>query len=92
MDVASIMQWAFQGLASMLIVVLWAILRDLKLKVEKLDDDVANHKIEAAGKYLTRDEMKNMVETINQTLERHADKVDHRFDRFEQRLLEARRT
>lgn len=90
MDFASIAGYVLQGLCAIVATVLWSNFTDMKKKIEKLDDELATHKIEAAGKFLTRDEMKSVVDSVNQALDRHADKLENRLDRLEKHILESR--
>lgn len=90
MDFIAVGGFIIQGLAAIVATVLWSDYKDMKKKMEKLDDELATHKIEAAGKYLTRDEMKSVVDSVNQALDRHADKLENRLDRLEKHILESR--
>jgi hypothetical protein len=79
---------ALQGITGAFCCVIWSMLTDIKKKADKNADELAVYKILVAERHITKTELKDSVDSINQAFERHASRIDVRLDRLEQRILE----
>lgn len=74
--------------------VLWSIIQDLKaknkeleIKIDKLDDEIAAHAVDVNARFVTREELKQFITSITQTLDRQTDKLENRLARMEELIL-----
>jgi hypothetical protein len=64
-------------LLSMLGVVLWSMITDLKGQVKDTQKDFSDFKVVVAEKYASREEMRMAMESIRESLQRLNDKLDN---------------
>jgi lipopolysaccharide biosynthesis regulator YciM len=80
-----------QSLLGALCIVLWAMLTETKKKAERVEADLAQYKVEAAMSFSTKHELQSAIEAVSRAIEQQGNKIDSRFDRIEDRLIEASR-
>lgn len=80
--------WILQALLGGICAILWSNLSDIKKKADKVADDLSDYKTQSAEKFITKVELKDAVESLNQAFERHASRIDQRLDKLEERILE----
>jgi ubiquinone biosynthesis protein UbiJ len=90
MDNATL-SWIVEALLGALCCVLWSNLNDVKRKADKVAEDLADYKTQSASTYITKVELKDAVESLNQAFERHASRIDARLDRLEEHIMEMKK-
>lgn len=75
-----------QALLGALSTVLWVMLYETRKKAEKVEQELAAYKVEAAEKFTTKHELRAAIESLSKAIEMQSSRMDSRFDRLEERL------
>jgi len=60
--------------------------------IDKVEAALMVHQLDVSSRFVTREELKQFILSITQTLDRQTDKLETRLERMEERILDRGRT
>lgn len=77
--------WIVQAVITAFAIVIWFLFRDLKGKIDKIQEDFLNYKTHVAENFITQPQLARAIEALNKTIEGVASGVA----RIEERLYKS---